>query len=78
MNAIKKAFKKLSEKEKEWIKNILIALKTNNMQGLDIKALKGHHDIVRVRKGNVRILFRRREEEISVLMVERRNENMYK
>ena len=78
MDAIEKALKKFSDKERDWVKNILIAIKTYNMKGLDIKKLKGHENIFRVRKGDVRIIYYKEGEQISILAIERRNEGTYK
>jgi len=77
MDAIKKALKRLSAKEREWVKDILMKLATDKVQGLDIKKLQGREDIFRVRKGDVRIVYRKNGEDIRVLLIERRNEKTY-
>lgn len=45
---------------------------------LDIKKLRGHENIFRVRKGNIRIIFVKDKKDISILTIERRRENTYK
>jgi mRNA-degrading endonuclease RelE of RelBE toxin-antitoxin system len=45
---------------------------------LDIKKLKGRDDIFRVRKGDIRIMYRFEKEKIFLLSIERRNDNTYK
>ncbi len=77
MDAIKKALKKLSAKERAWIRDILVKLAAGRTQGLDIKKLQGRDDIFRVRKGDIRIVYRRNDRDISVLLIERRSEKTY-
>lgn len=78
MDKIEKALKKLSAKEREWIKEILSQLQTKTTKGLDIKKLKGREDIFRVRKGNIRILYQTKQNQIFILSIDRRNEKTYK
>ena len=77
MDAIKKALKKLTDKERERVKEILIKLGSNKTDGLDVKKLKGREDIFRVRKGGIRIVYRKRGLGISILLIERRSEKTY-
>jgi mRNA-degrading endonuclease RelE of RelBE toxin-antitoxin system len=77
MDAIKKALKKLTEKERERIRGILIKLAAGRTQGLDIKKLRGREDIFRIRKGDIRIVYRKNSGTIFVLLIERRNEKTY-
>lgn len=77
MDVIQKALKKLSEKERVRVKEILTKLSSGNLRGLDIKKLKGRSDIFRVRKGDVRIVYRQGDKNISILLIERRNEKTY-
>jgi mRNA-degrading endonuclease RelE of RelBE toxin-antitoxin system len=77
MDPIEKALKRLTAKEREWIKELLKKLATKKTQGLDIKKLKGRDDIFRVRKGDIRIVYQKKESGFSILLIERRNENTY-
>jgi mRNA-degrading endonuclease RelE of RelBE toxin-antitoxin system len=77
MDAIEKALKKLTAKEKERVKGILAKLASGKTQGLDIKKLQGREDIFRVRKGDIRIVYRKSDGAISILLIERRNEKTY-
>jgi mRNA-degrading endonuclease RelE of RelBE toxin-antitoxin system len=77
MDAIQKALKKLSAKERGWVRDILAQLMAGKLQGLDIKKLQGRDDIFRVRKGNMRIVYRKSSEDILILLIERRNERTY-
>lgn len=78
MDKLDKALNRLTEKERRWVKEILELLRSKNIQGLDIKKLKGRDDIFRVRKGNLRILYRVKDGEVFVLAIERRSEKTYK
>jgi mRNA-degrading endonuclease RelE of RelBE toxin-antitoxin system len=79
MDKISKALKKLTNKEKDTIKTILKKIKNNSFTDLDIKKLKGRNDIFRVRKGKIRIIFRKNSEnDISILAIERRQDKTYK
>ena len=76
---IEKALAKLTKKEKKIVKDVLDNLQNSIFKGLDIKKLKGHDNIFRVRKGNVRILYRIDDtNKIFLLAIERRNDNTYK
>ncbi|MEK7138115.1 MAG: type II toxin-antitoxin system RelE/ParE family toxin [Patescibacteria group bacterium] len=78
MDKIEKFLKKLSDKERKKIKEILALLENNNLSGLDIKKLKGHSDIFRVRKGDLRIVYRVEASQIILIAIDRRNEKTYK
>jgi mRNA-degrading endonuclease RelE of RelBE toxin-antitoxin system len=77
MDAIQKALRKLSAKERAYVKEILAKLSADHTQGLDIKKLQGRDDIFRVRKGDIRIVYRKTGKNISILLIERRNEKTY-
>lgn len=75
MDKIEKALRKLSAKEKLEIKGILMRLSLGNTKAMDVKKLKGREDIFRVRKGNVRILYRVENKKIFILSIDRRRED---
>jgi mRNA-degrading endonuclease RelE of RelBE toxin-antitoxin system len=62
MDKISKALKKLTIKEKEIVKAILEKIKNNSISDLDIKKLKGYDNIFRARKGKIRIIFSKVDE----------------
>ncbi|MFH1820514.1 MAG: type II toxin-antitoxin system RelE/ParE family toxin [Candidatus Nealsonbacteria bacterium] len=79
MDKIEKALRKLSQKERRAIKDILQRVKVGNPGSLNIQKLKGPEDIFRVQKGNIRIIYRKTVTgEIFVLAVEHRSEKTYK
>ena len=77
MDKIQKVLAKLSKVEQRKLKEILERLAQNNLKGLDVKKLKGRIDIFRVRKGDLRIIYRVQGGAIFVLTVERRSETTY-
>jgi mRNA-degrading endonuclease RelE of RelBE toxin-antitoxin system len=76
MDKIAKALKKLTDREKEIIKAILVKINCQNFNGLDIKKLKSRQDIYRVRKGKIRIIYQLNNK-IFILTIERKNDNTY-
>ncbi len=79
MNKIQKILSKLTPKECRVVRDILQLLRTNKIAGLDIKKLSGLKDVFRVRRGNLRIIYRVIEEGgIIVVAISRRNEKTYK
>ena len=78
MDKIDKALNKLSAEEKLEIKLVFIKLKSGNLRELNVKKLKGRDNIFRVRKENLRVIYRVEDREISILAVGRRHENTYK
>jgi mRNA-degrading endonuclease RelE of RelBE toxin-antitoxin system len=76
VDRIEKALNKLSDKEKKMLKKILQNIVKGELKDLDVKKLKGRDDIYRVRKGKMRIIFKK-EKEIKILTVERRSETTY-
>ena len=78
MDKIKKALNKLSLKERKKIKEFLIQIDTDDFKDLDLKKLKGRNDIFRVRKGSIRIIFRKKDDVIKILSIERRSSKTYR
>ena len=79
MDKIEKALKKLSQKEKKSVGDILEKLNKNNLIGLNVQKLKGREGIFRVRKGDIRIICRKADDgNIFILAIERRSEKTYK
>ncbi len=77
MDKIAKVLKKLASGEKEIVKAILVKINCHDFNGLDIKKLKGRQDIYRVRKGKIRIIYHVKDNKITILTLERRNDNTY-
>lgn len=75
---IKKLLAKLSPKEREIIKLLIMRIKLDDTKGLDIKQLKGHTDLFRVRKRGLRIVYRKTATVFLIVRIDRRNEKTYK
>ena len=76
---IDKALAKFSKKERWWIEKSIEKLLSGKTQNLNIKKLKGHPDIFRIRKGTIRVMYRLGEgNAIFILAIERRKEDTYK
>ncbi len=78
MDKIQKALRRLTSKEQKLVREALILLQAGQHDTLDLKKLKGRDDIYRIRKGSIRIIFRRdRAGKIFVLAIERRSSTTY-
>jgi mRNA-degrading endonuclease RelE of RelBE toxin-antitoxin system len=75
---IKKLLAKLTPGERELVKLLILRIKLDDTIGLDIKQLKGHADLFRVRKTRLRIVFRKTAKEFLIIRIDRRNEKTYK
>ncbi len=78
MDKIAKLLKKLSQKERERLEEVLTLLLSKDTSSLDIKKLKGVEDIYRVRAGELRVIFQKQGKEIRILEISRRDESTYK
>lgn len=75
---IDKALAKLATRELEKIKHTCKLIRQHELKHLDLRKLKGHQDIFRVRVGGVRILFRIDDaQHVFVLAIERRSDTTY-
>ena len=78
MDKIEKALNKLSDKERKGTKEILLRINEGNFQKLDLKKLRNRDDIFRIRKGNMRIIFYKKDDSIKILSIERRTTKTYR
>ena len=78
MDRISKFLQKLSKTERTTVDNIIMRVLNFDLDGLDVKKLKGEDAIFRVRKGKIRIIFVQRGNEIMILSIERRTDTTYK
>lgn len=58
MDKIQKFLAKLSKKQRLLILKIILDVQVLDLDGYDVKALKGNKDVFRIRKGPIRIIFR--------------------
>ena len=75
---IKKLLAKLTPQEREIVKLLVLRIKLDDTLGLDIKQLRGHSDLYRVRKARLRIVYRKTNDEILIVRIDRRNEKTYR
>lgn len=75
---IKKILAKLTVKEQEIVKLLILRVKLGDTDGLNISHLKGHTDLFRVKKGRIRIVYRMKSSKIIIVRIDRRNEKTYK
>ena len=75
---IKKILAKLTVKEQEIVKLLILRVKLGDTDGLNISHLKGHTDLFRVKKGRIRIVYRMKSSKILIVRIDRRNEKTYK
>lgn len=78
VDKLQKGLNKLSEKERKQVKLILEKIFNGTFEDCDVKKLKSHKNIFRIRKGGIRIIFSRLDSgEVKILTIERRNDNTY-
>ncbi len=78
MDKISKALKKFNPKEQKNVQQILLKIKNNSLAGLNIEKLKAYNNIFRVKKGNIRIIYRiDHNKNIFIITIERRSDKTY-
>ena len=78
MDKIEKALRRLSGKERVWVRQILEQLSAGDHKSLNTTKLKGREDIFRARKGDIRIVYQTKDGDVLVLLIERKSEKTYK
>lgn len=78
MPSLKKLLAKFSKEEREVLERLIEEIVSLRWRGLDIKKLKGYQDVFRVRKGDIRIIYRAEGKKVFVLSIDRRRESTYK
>ena len=79
MDRIVKALNRLTSEERLIVKTILLKIKDRKFFGLNLKKLKSHKDIFRVRKGKIRIIYRLDKiGQVYILTIERKSDKTYK
>ena len=78
MPSLKKLLSRFNRKEREIIELLIEKIISRHWDNLDIKKLKGYYDIFRLRKGDIRIIYRIVNKRISILNIASRKETIYK
>ena len=77
MPSLKKLLSRFNRKEREIIELMIGKIISRNWDDLDIKKLKGYHDIFRLRKGDIRIIYQIINKKIYILNIANRKETTY-
>ena len=78
MDHIAKLFRKISKKDRESLKSLVLLLQdTKERKKLNIKKLQ-NSDFYRIRKGRFRIIFHLEKKNVIIDSIKLRNENTYK
>jgi mRNA-degrading endonuclease RelE of RelBE toxin-antitoxin system len=75
---IQKFLAKLAAKERKLIYGIIKKILSNDLVTLQVKKLTGSKDIFRVRKGDFRIIYQKKEKDYKIISIDRRSESTYK
>lgn len=78
MDRVAKFLKKFFPKERDSLEDIIAKVLARDFSGLDVKKLKGEESKFRVRKGRIRVIFKKTGDDIFILSVERRSDTTYK
>ncbi len=78
MDKISKFIQRLTEKERARLERVIADIISDNLSGYDLKKMKGHANLYRVRTGDMRIVFIDLKTEKRILLIDRRNDNTYK
>ena len=77
MDRLDKALRKLSVGQRQALLELIIEIELGRINDLDILKLKGFKSLYRVRKGDLRLIVRRTEEEYRVMALEWRSGRTY-
>lgn len=77
MDRARKFLRKLSSTKQDEISEILSKIDAGKTHGLDIKKLKGHKNIFRVRAGDIRIVFSEDRGTTAILFIGMRGDSKY-
>ncbi len=78
MQKIEKFLSKLSPLQRQIAQDLVNKIIKQDLRGLDIKRLKGQHNIFRARKGNLRIIYCLEKGMATLILIGNRSEKIYK
>jgi mRNA-degrading endonuclease RelE of RelBE toxin-antitoxin system len=79
MDKIDKALLNLTEKQRGQIYEKFSLVCLGNIKGLNIKKMKGHSDLYRLRVGNIRLIYRHNNNhEPIIIFIGKRDDQTYK
>lgn len=74
MDKIQKFLSHLNKKERAVLLNVLSDIRALKLDAYDIKALQGHKNLYRLRKGSIRIIFSKEKTRGSIIHVSYRKD----
>ena len=77
VDRIQKALRKLQPKERQQLKRIIERIVSGDVSEMDVKKLQGAEDVYRVRKGDIRVIYRTSDDGVRIIAVERRSDTTY-
>lgn len=78
MDKLLKLLRKLTQKERGIVEDAITHIISDSLHGYDVKKLKGHTNVYRVRVGSIRIIFIDEGEVKRIIDIGRRSENTYR
>ena len=78
MDRVDKLLRKLSLRERQKVFHVIGLILTGNLDGLDIKKLKGRSGQFRVRVGDIRIIFIHDKNMLHIISADRRSDTTYR
>lgn len=76
---IVKLLRKLPSRQLRLLLPVIQQIVDNDLEGLDVKTLKGHVGLYRVRVGNYRIIFTKQgSQQPKIISIAKRDENTYR
>ncbi len=77
MNRIEKFLVALNQKQRDRVESLIARIVASDIEGMDIKKLKGRENEFRVRDGRIRIQFTRKPKGTNILSIGLRDSNTY-
>ena len=79
MNKIEKFIRKLSSDRQIEVAILIKQIVSGNWFGLNVKKLQGKEDLFRVRRGNIRVIFSKDNDGVTMIKkLQYKNDNTYK
>lgn len=77
MDKIEKFLRKLSPEQRAIVTNLIERILKGDTLYMDVQKLQGYPNVFRVRKGNIRIIFKRKNEQYFILSIEYKSDTTY-
>lgn len=78
MDKTDKFIARLSPKERAWVQQAIADILAKNLSSYDLKKMKGHANLYRIRIGSLRLVFIEGKTDARILLVERRSDTTYR